>query len=246
MSIEALSIVLNHSKAKGTAKLVLIGIANHLGPDADEGAWPSQNRLATYANVTDRAVRNAIDELVLLGELRFEKAGGNSRSQYKPNRYWIDLRCPSECDGSLGHNRVERIDRQTGNILHSDRNAVSSESSINLKLNKREREELKSFDEFWHFYPRKEDKAMARKKYLKALKAATPEEINQGAYRYASDPNLPDEITFIKKAHTWLEAQAWENGPLPPRRQPKQKPQETNWDELAQWAREQDEREGRS
>lgn len=244
MSIEALSVVLNHSKAKGTAKVVLIGIANHLGPDASEGAWPSQARLANYANVTDRAVRNAIDELVLLGELKLERAGGNSRNQYKPNRYWIDLRCPSECDGSLGHNRVETNVIQTGNICPSDRNPVSYESTNNLKLNNKEREALQSFDEFWTFYPRKEDKAMARKKYLKALRVENSQVINQGAKRYALDPNLPDEIRYIKKAHTWLEAEAWSNGPLPERSK-SSKPKETDWEAMDRWAREQDELNGK-
>jgi hypothetical protein len=125
VSIEALSIVLNHSKARGAAKVILIGIANHLGPDAHEGAWPSQARLAGYANISDRAVRDAIDALVALGELRVEQAAGPSRNQYKPNRYWINLRCPESCDGTLGHNsrqspaRVEEIDNQGGSFPQS-------------------------------------------------------------------------------------------------------------------------------
>jgi hypothetical protein len=44
MSIEAVATVLNHSKARGRAKLVLIGIANHLG---DQGAWPSISTLSS-------------------------------------------------------------------------------------------------------------------------------------------------------------------------------------------------------
>lgn len=242
MSIEALSIVLNHSKSKATAKLVLIGIANHLGPDAEDGAWPSQARLASYANVTDRAVRNAIDELVLLGELRVEVAGGNSKNQYKPNRYWITLRCPQECDGSLGHNRVEVSDSQGGNIEQSGWKQVSYEPTYNHNRNLREIENSKSFDEFWESYPRKEDKAMARKAYLKALKKNDAQIINEGAIRYATDPNLSEEMQFIKKAHTWLAAEAWNNGPLPQRsRRYEKNNDEIDW---VEWERKVKEEEG--
>ena len=64
MSVEAISLVLNHSKAKGTAKVVLIGIANH---DGDGGSWPSHETLARYAQVDERNVRDAIKKLVDLG-----------------------------------------------------------------------------------------------------------------------------------------------------------------------------------
>ena len=112
MSIEALSIVLNHSRATVSAKLVLLGIANHLGPDAWEGAWPSQRRLADYANITERGVQEAIKKLVELGELRVSVAAGNSRNQYKPNLYWIDVECPDDCDRSMGHRKVAQKDPQ--------------------------------------------------------------------------------------------------------------------------------------
>lgn len=133
MSVEALSIVLNHSRAKGASKLVLIGIANHLGPDADEGAWPSQARLAGYANISDRAVRDAIDNLVALGELEVAQAAGHSRNQYKPNRYWLKLRCPDSCDRSLNHNRVEVFVRESGTFEQTGWKPTSDKPLTNHK-----------------------------------------------------------------------------------------------------------------
>lgn len=135
MSIEAMAIALNHSKAKGAAKIVLLGICNHINPDND-GAWPSQERLADYANISDRAVRYAIEQLVELGEIRFEVAAGNSRNQYKPNRYWLTLNCPDDCDKSASHRRVEIIDRvevsdnQGGKNLQSGWKQASDEPYI--------------------------------------------------------------------------------------------------------------------
>jgi len=109
MSIEALSMVLNHSTAIGSQKVVLLGIANHLGPDATEGAWPSQKRLADYSNMSERGVQKCIDKLVISGELRVEVAAGHSRNQYKPNRYWITIECPHDCDRSMSHRRGEHL-----------------------------------------------------------------------------------------------------------------------------------------
>jgi hypothetical protein len=122
MSIEALTVVLHHSKAKPTAKLVLLGIANHYHPDDDRGAWPSQDTLSKYSNVSARQVRNLIDELVEIGELRVDVYGGQSQTRNKPNRYWITLECPEDCDGSMHHrSRPETQYPTTGNMVFDDR-----------------------------------------------------------------------------------------------------------------------------
>ena len=88
MAIEVMSLVLNHSKATGRAKLVLLGIANHQG---DQGAWPSIATLARYANASERSVKRDIQLLVDLGELRVDVNGAPSDSQYKPNLYWVTV-----------------------------------------------------------------------------------------------------------------------------------------------------------
>ena len=88
MSIEAVSLVLNQSKATGRAKLVLLGIANHLG---DQGACPSISTLARYANASERSVKRDIQELVQLGELKVELQNAPTRHQYKTNLYWITI-----------------------------------------------------------------------------------------------------------------------------------------------------------
>lgn len=110
-----MAIVLNHSKAEGTAKVVLLGIANH---DGDGGAWPSIDTLCRYANKNRRTVQEAIEQLSTpvgnetkkhrrgLGELKVEhNAGGNSatRADRRPNRYEILLSCPARCDGTRQH-----------------------------------------------------------------------------------------------------------------------------------------------
>jgi hypothetical protein len=210
MSIEALSMVLNHSQARGAAKIVLLGIANHLGPDADEGAWPSQDRLASYANISDRAVRKAVRTLVELGELRVEVADGVSRNQYKPNRYWIRLHCPADCDGSMWHRRVELSDTQGGTFEQSGRNFLTDRVEPEFLLISKETVEnrhINMFDEFWSVYPRRENKGRARTAFNSAVRKADPRTIIEGAKRYRDDPTRSDQFT----AHpsSWLNGERW-------------------------------------
>lgn len=226
MSVEALAIVLNHSKARGAAKIVLMGIANHINPDND-GAWPSQAKLAGYANVSDRAVRDAVDVLVDLGELRYETAAGHSKTQYKPNRYWLTLSCPPDCDGTTNHRlRVEVSNTQGGSFKHSGWKPASDEPLIEPK----EEPELKTYvqpkveprveyDEdflkFWAVFPRKTGKIKAQKAFFKALKLVSFSEMIQAAQSYAADPNR--SATYTKEAASWLNEGRWEDGPLPVR-----------------------------
>jgi hypothetical protein len=124
MSIEALTVVLNHSQAKGAVKLILIGIANHINPDND-GAWPSQAKLASYANCSERYVHDAVDELVALGELRVGVHGGKGNGGNKSNRYWLTISCPENCDGSTNHRIGETPNSET-DTLNSVQDTLNS------------------------------------------------------------------------------------------------------------------------
>jgi len=107
-----MAVVLHHSQAGGTDKLVLLGIANH---DGDGGAWPSVATLARYANVAPRNVQAAINRLVARGEVERERqAGGTHKtpSYSRPNLYHIKVVCPPECDRSAQH-RINRADPMT-------------------------------------------------------------------------------------------------------------------------------------
>jgi len=106
MSVESVALVLNHSRAKGTAKLVLIGIANH---DGDGGAWPTIETLAKYANVDERNVQRCIRRLVDDGELAVENnRGGNAnwRNDKRPNRYKILVKPDGVANTSPGYDGV--------------------------------------------------------------------------------------------------------------------------------------------
>jgi hypothetical protein len=108
MSVEHLATVLHHSRAKGTAKLVLLGIANHQG---DGGAWPSVATLARYANVDARSVQRAVSKLVSTGELLVHIQGGGGldmENHDRPNRYEVLVSCPPWCDHTPQHRDMRR------------------------------------------------------------------------------------------------------------------------------------------
>lgn len=103
MSVEAMAIVLHHSQADSTAKVVLLGIANH---DGDGGAWPGIDTLARYARKDRRTVQRAIARCVELGELAVDvQQGGTATTpaDRRTNRYRILLGCPADCDGTTAH-----------------------------------------------------------------------------------------------------------------------------------------------
>jgi hypothetical protein len=74
------------------------------------------------------------------------------------------------------------------------------------------------FEEFWQAYPRRTDKGAARKAWATATKKTDPAQIVEAAGMYAADPNRDERYT--KHPATWLNAEAWGNGPLPSRQAP--------------------------
>jgi hypothetical protein len=227
MSIEALSMVLNHSKALGSPKVVLLGIANHLGPDATEGAWPSQKRLAEYANLSERGVQKCVDKLVKSGELRVEVAGGHSRNQYRPNRYWITIECPDNCDKSMSHRRGELLDHgRTPVQSGANAGTVRGEPGFVLTViepleetlenrNSNNRFEYESkFDEWWSYYPSKRGKGAAAKAYAKALKKVPHDYLLEKVMAFRDDPHRP--VDFTPNPATWLNEERWNDDPYQP------------------------------
>jgi len=85
-----------------------------------------------------------------------------------------------------------------------------SSNSLDLKNNDNE-----NFDAFWKAYPKKADKAAARRAWDKALRVVSAGVLIDAAVRYRNDPNRED--AFTKNAGTWLNAGSWENDPLPAR-----------------------------
>lgn len=103
MSSASTPLVWYHSEAEGSARLVLLAIADH---DGEGGSWPSVPTLARMARVSESTVVRARRALVALGELVVhEQQGGTlaTADHLRPNRYEIVLACPEWCDGTARH-----------------------------------------------------------------------------------------------------------------------------------------------
>jgi hypothetical protein len=210
MSIEVMTTVLNHSKATGRAKLVLLGIANHQG---DQGAWPSIETLARYANASQRSIMRDIQELEEMGELIVERNAAPIRAQYRPNLYWVNVAGVTESASGV----TNTTSGVTDQVVRGD--TVVTLNVINPKENLKENPQNKfeeEFSKFWNLYPRRTEKVAAFNAFCKASEKYGLDVIMAGVVNLANDPNLPPK-TFIPYPASWLNAGGWTNEPYPER-----------------------------
>jgi hypothetical protein len=100
MTVEGLSAVINHSRAKGSAKLVLIALADN-GGGPDGNSRRSLADLGRFAGISREAVRRAIGRLVALGEISAVLAD-------EWVEYQVLVSCSRRCDGRTHLNRRRR------------------------------------------------------------------------------------------------------------------------------------------
>ena len=232
MSIQVMQAVWQHSKADGRARLVLLAIADRQG---EIGAWPSLATIAKMVNASERSVQRDIDYLQNIGELEVHYQQAPTRSHYKSNLYFVRLPGVTEMPTGVTNAEAGVTNTATGVT------AVGVQSLNRTIIEPLENSLVSDmFNEFWKEYPKKSDKRAALRAFKSAINRSSFEEILAGTIRYANDPNLP-ELKYIKHPATWLNADAWENGPLPhdPRAQ-KLKEEEENKRKLDEWLKEQE------
>ena len=163
----------------------------------------SQENLAFANGVGRDAIRTLINELLEAGYLMRSEDRERNEKGYLGG-YTYTTQDPSG---------EPTLDKPTqDNPLHKN-NILKNN---NLKNNERIYSDLE-FDSFWESYPKKVDKGAALRAFRRAIKNLDPAVVIAGAKAYAEDPNLPEK-QFIKNPATWLNAEAWANGPLPKRK----------------------------
>ena len=190
MSVKVMSDVWQSSQSKGTARLVLLAIADHCNPSGI--AWPSLTRLASYVNVNRRNTINAINQLVELGELKRIKTGKTGRA----TTYKISL-------GSVGSDTGVGGDTSVGSDTQVVSEATPQPSMNRHTILYREHE----FNEFWKQYPKKVGKGAARTAYKSAIKKTQYSEIMAGLAKYNPD------VQFTCNPATWLNQERWNDEP---------------------------------
>lgn len=222
MSTTATTAVWNHSESKGSARLVLLAMADEANDQGLLTAYRrSQSWFAKKARVDAGTVKRAIATLVELGELEILARGdGRASSDYRlvlPDLRPLDEGvqdappgvAPRPPRGGKPHPQGVQDAPPTIPLLPPSDPGPTQQRASDAQL-------ADAFDRFWTAYPRKTAKGAARKAWPRAVKAAgDPELIIAGATRYAADPNRDQRYTA--HASTWLNAERWGDEPEPPR-----------------------------
>jgi biotin operon repressor len=175
----------------------------------------SQENLAHANGVGRDAIRTLINELLDAGYLlRSEDRERNEKGYLGGYTYTTqDPHEPTQDNPTQGNPLHKKNILKKNNLKNNERTYSDSQNE---------------FDNFWELYPKKVDKGAAIRAFRKALKTFEATEVIEGAKRYAEDPNLPEK-RYVKNPATWLNAEAWNNPPLPERKK-------TDSKALEEWA----------
>ncbi len=212
MSVEKMSAVLHHAPVKGTAKLLLVGIANHEG---DGGAWPAMSTLAKYANVTERNASKMIQVLKDQGLVEVVERLGRT------NIFRTTVECPADCDGSTNHRYQPPspatpvasdtpVGNDTPTPVASDGtppSVATGEPSINHQVNHLTQNAENEFEKFWEAYPKKTNRAAAFDEFER--RDLKWDAIIDGAIRYAESEIVDGEERWIKSPANFIRDETW-------------------------------------
>lgn len=167
-------------------------------------AFPGRATIAERVRCSVKSVDRALEELISVGAIEKEhrvKDGVYQSSLFTVIRVGVGTAVTPgvgtrvTLGGDTGDARVGT--RVTNRTITSE---LEPENYIN------------EFNEFWNIYPKKADKRVAFRAFVKALKRVDLDVVMAGAGAYRDDPNRKPE--FTKNPATWLNADAWENEAL--------------------------------
>jgi biotin operon repressor len=159
----------------------------------------SQESLGRDNGIGRDAIRTLINELLEAGYLMRSEERERGEKGYLGG-YTYTTQDPTQDNPTQDNPLLKKNITKKNNLKNNERIYSDSE-----------------FDSFWSFYPKKVDKGAALRAFIRAIKKQDADTIIERAKAYAEDANLPDK-QFIKNPATWLNAEAWNNGPLPKRK----------------------------
>jgi hypothetical protein len=86
MSNKALDYVFTHSKTKGSARVLMLAIADMANDDGE--CYPGRANLAKKVNVSERQLSNLVRDCEVMGELRVYQRS-HSAEDHRTNKYYI-------------------------------------------------------------------------------------------------------------------------------------------------------------
>ncbi|UOQ58121.1 hypothetical protein MUN78_04545 [Leucobacter allii] len=195
-------------KVSATAIMVFGSLASRGGLEA---VIPSRATIALEARCSVRSVSYALTELENLGVVeRLERiSDGGARLS---SEYVLSNRPRAHAAQGVGTECRAPVQEATSvPLIEVDSSEVDTCASAHAQS-------AHSFEDWWKAYPLKKDKGRARTAYRTALKKTSHEVLVAAAIAYRDDPNRVQ--AFTKYPASWLNAEAWDNGPLPQRAAP--------------------------
>jgi hypothetical protein len=198
--------LIRDDELSANAKLLLIYLLSHkVGYHILDGQIIRESGLGRQAL---RSARKTLQEhgFIVLERVRHaDNSLGGYRYEVEDARGWFStVDSPTVASPTVAHSTVDNRPDNRRLIPKKTKEKKTKEDNTGQLE--------KLFDEFWNVYPKKADKALARRSYEKALDRATAELILKGAEQYRDDPRRDDAYT--KNPSTWLNADAWENPPI--------------------------------
>lgn len=170
-------------------------------------AFPSRETLADRMGCSLKTVDRAVQEVVALECVKKISRGRYASALYKVYQVdprWTDMSSEQTDLSSEGTDLSKREDKNDDLTITTEREPLEREPKNYSDV---------QFNQFWAVYPKKQDKALAKRSFEKAITRASFDVIIAGAEQYRDDPNR--DPLFTKNPSTWLNADAWENDPLP-------------------------------
>jgi hypothetical protein len=189
-----------------TCKLAILIACRFLNRKTNT-AWPSQPVLAELLGIRTReGVRYCVDQLVAGGHLAVAVSHGRGTS----NRYRIIIKEIAAHDDP-DETKPDHESSTTETTLFPD------DLPPPAKAKAPQRSAIdESFDVWWQQYPKKVEKAAARKAYHRIVSKgeASPEELLSGVMKYAAAQTGKDP-KYTKYPQGWLNDARWTDEPDP-------------------------------
>jgi DNA-binding MarR family transcriptional regulator len=200
MSHYMTALAMKQSGLKPAAKIVLYWLADHHN-ESTGACFPSLKTLAQECEMDKATVIRHLDALENAGLIERHERTRDNGSQTS-TAYTLRLTPVAERDSpcrKMQQAPVAKCDTHNLGIYN-----LGNKQDISCALD--------GFAEFWERYPRRIGKAAARKAYVKAMKAATHDDIMFGLSQQM--PSLASrEQQYIPHPSTWLTQERWNDEP---------------------------------
>jgi len=176
-------------------------------------AYPGRTRLSKELHCSLKSVDRAVAELESIGAIK--KRQRVNEGVYQSSLYTVVRSNPAsrvtrprvKADATPRQGRRDPVSGVTHRTITTELEPLNIEPLNNINT---------LFEQFWDVYPKKADKRKAKTAFKNALNRTSFETILEGAKKYRDDPNREDG--FTKYPQGWLNADAWDNPPLAPRK----------------------------